>query len=94
MKSLNDVDSSNTAVIDIEEIKKAITYAQENYKVGEISQHVVLFWGYSGTGKSTSIITLNGQQMYAYNRLGTPILVNRISDEIMQESKYSVKIFI
>lgn len=40
---------------------------------------MVIFWGYTGTGKSTTIIILNGQKVYGYDKYGIPILVNKIN---------------
>jgi len=36
-------------------------------QAGEKADHIVIFWGYTGTGKSSTIILLNGQEMICYH---------------------------
>lgn len=47
----------------------------------------MIFWGYTGTGKSTSIIALNGQELYAYNKFGTAVLTNNVNQDIQTQIK-------
>lgn len=44
------------------------------------ASHSVIFWGNSGTGKSSSIITLNGQPLFGYKKAGRSILTDNITD--------------
>lgn len=42
----------------------------------------MIFWGYTGTGKSTSIIILNGQQVWAYNNRSFAVLTNNLNEDV------------
>jgi len=36
---------------------------------------IVIFWGYSGTGKSSAIIILSGQGVKGYKNTGVPCII-------------------
>lgn len=38
-------------------------------------ESIVIFWGYSGTGKSAAIIVLNGQGVKGHSEEGYPVLI-------------------
>lgn len=78
--------ANDKVCVKIDEIKKAIAKAEEKYTRGVIADHIVIFWGYSGTGKSTSIITLNGQELFGFYKDAYPIIVNKESDVQQQQS--------
>jgi replication-associated recombination protein RarA len=42
--------------------------------VGQEGDHTVIFWGYTGTGKSTTIKILSSKYIYGYLNKGTPSL--------------------
>lgn len=52
----------------------AIRQGKEIINDSSKGDHIVLFWGFSGTGKSSAIIILNGQKVKGYHK-GDPILV-------------------
>lgn len=74
----------NPLVVNIQKIVKAIKYAQDNIKPSTKYKHSVIFWGYTGTGKSSTILTLNGQRIYGFNNKG-PCLVDEKKLYIEQE---------
>jgi len=48
-------------------VEKAIKKFETKLNAGLQADHIVIFWGHSGTGKSTTIILLNGQEMIGYH---------------------------
>lgn len=72
-KKIEDIDPKT---VDVELIKEAIQYGEKFIKRTQNCKHSVIFWGFTGTGKSSSIIVLSGKKLHGYHdgfpKLTTP----------------------
>lgn len=59
--------------VDVGLIKRAIEYGEKNIKRTDNCKHSVIFWGFTGTGKSSTIVVLSGNRLQGY-LYGDPIL--------------------
>lgn len=60
--------------VNIQRVIDAIKRGKEIINHEEKANHFLIFWGFSGVGKSSSIIILNGQGVKAYHN-GGPIII-------------------
>ena len=67
------VDNIDPKKVDVRLIKEAINYGEKNIKRTQNCKHSVIFWGFTGTGKSSTIIVLSGKKLHGY-LYGDPIL--------------------
>ena len=49
--------------------------------VGQKGDHTIIFWGYTGTGKSTTIKILSGKKIYGFLNEGVPSLTDFYSKD-------------
>lgn len=60
------VDTPGLIDLNIDEIRNGISKSETLMKVGASGDHINIFWGFSGVGKSSTILTLSGEQMIGY----------------------------
>ena len=79
--------------VDVGLIKEAIQYGENNIKRTQNCKHSVIFWGFTGAGKSCTIIALSGKKLHGYLRgfsiLTTPDNIKGVGKVFIEEKGIS-----